>query len=517
MRPRVWTFRHCFHRIEVTFDAFGPRPQTDRFAERGLAEVFMAELRGGAEELRQIARDMVAEGVGHGLQEFALADASAADTWSDPLAAAIRGRLVSFRRLPGWSGDSRGRKLVERPEDPAADSEACSFAEDPGQEPSFEVSDLVEVVASTPQKPKARKQYINVADAIDPGTPHPEYGRVIRLKAKIKRLAGSDPLDGRTVYWQIDPGKKNHQGLPASMQAGFAGPGLALSTTTTTDSEGWTSVVEVHLSKFGGDTFVVRAAIEPFVEGEDPPADHQYTGKYTVWRKVFYEMDCMKRSSTGEDTFAYMVDMDAVKSAMKNLHVELEKVGEDDQPDHVEALYDGPIQGVRAWASQVRQWTTLNGPYIHIAAVNVVFARGEAGQGWIERDACHVEGTPLVLVGVATLERKLKNVSDEQLKIAIVSAIKHEIGHAFGLSAEQLISGSINESTEITAQGSHCIRDRRGCLMYSDLELNYRTIGFDVQGRPIYPKQRDFCELCRDAIHGRDLSSLPRRTSDPFD
>src|SRR5207248_1222958 len=56
--------------------------------------------------------------------------------------------------------------------------------------PEITLSELKEIVKSggseTPQAPAARRQYINLDDQVDAGNPHPEYGRVIRVKAKIQ-------------------------------------------------------------------------------------------------------------------------------------------------------------------------------------------------------------------------------------------------------------------------------------------------------------------------------------------
>ena len=64
------------------------------------------------------------------------------------------------------------------------------------------VVELVEVVRhgrrTTTRTPAPRDQFVNLDERVDPSNPHPEYGRCIRLKARVEWVAGDPnrPLNG---------------------------------------------------------------------------------------------------------------------------------------------------------------------------------------------------------------------------------------------------------------------------------------------------------------------------------
>lgn len=121
-------------------------------------------------------------------------------------------------------------------------------------EDRFKIVELIEVVThngkETLRKWQPRKQYIHTDPKIDPDNPHPEYGRCIRLKARIWWLSDtvSKPADGQIVKWTFKPGKKNTKALSGEDQEGFDKKGGSKTKETFTDVEGWTPVVEFYLS-----------------------------------------------------------------------------------------------------------------------------------------------------------------------------------------------------------------------------------------------------------------------------
>src|SRR5262249_27219545 len=141
--------------------------------------------------------------------------------------------------------------------------------------------------------------FINMAAADD----HPEFTRKIKLKARV-RWKGGDPsrsLAGKSVHWYVTAGGSNRGSLtPASLKHGYDSDGGAEHKDSSTDSDGWTPVVEFHTSQYGGDQFTCSATLNADYTGG------LQAGAYTVWRRIFYEVDCMNRVDGG--TFSNLVN-----------------------------------------------------------------------------------------------------------------------------------------------------------------------------------------------------------------
>jgi hypothetical protein len=150
------------------------------------------------------------------------------------------------------------------------------------------------------------KQYINLNRDVE-GTPkrHPEYGRVITLKARVKQKDGKkDKLSGVKVNFSNKrtdgPNRSNPGGtdpevwkgadLTGSEKEGFGSAGGSATTSAQTDSEGWTSAVSFYLSMFGGDQFEIEAALDSSVAGASGGQPKKTQAKYVVWRKFWYQM-----------------------------------------------------------------------------------------------------------------------------------------------------------------------------------------------------------------------------------
>lgn len=191
-----------------------------------------------------------------------------------------------------------------------------------------ETSDTKLVTQSVERKDKdgaAFKQYINL-DPLAEGQAkrHPEYGRVLRFRARVRQKNGqTDKLSGVKVVFKrervdgprrVDPGGSEPAifsvpALTASQQEGFGGPGGAAETSSVTDANGWTSVVELHLSEFAGDQFHVSCQLDAAVKGAAGSSPRKTQAPYAVWRRFWYQMTyadgyAAQRPTTAESAYA---------------------------------------------------------------------------------------------------------------------------------------------------------------------------------------------------------------------
>jgi len=172
-----------------------------------------------------------------------------------------------------------------------------------------ETADKKIVTTSVERKDKdgaAFKQYINL-DALLEGQAkcHPEYGRIVRFRARVKQKNGAtDKLAGVKVLFECtrtdgprraDPGGTEPAifsvaALTAAQQEGFGGPGGGATTSSVADADGWTSAVELHLSEFAGDMFDVSAKLDAAVKGAAGSTPRKTQASYCVWRRFWYQM-----------------------------------------------------------------------------------------------------------------------------------------------------------------------------------------------------------------------------------
>jgi len=210
---------------------------------------------------------------------------------------------------------------------------------------------VVEVVThngtETTRTALGREQFINLDAQVDPTVAHPEFTREIRLKARVE-WAGGDPtrrpITTQNIYWYVTAGSGNRAGLtgselpalsggtapaapspspapatasggsaPAAVPSSGSAPAAApaatpppppgspggpdLRTATTTDGEGWTPVVTLRLSTYGGDQFTVYATMDSSYAGG------RSAGTYTVWRKFWYQVTEMGRPAPATTRF----------------------------------------------------------------------------------------------------------------------------------------------------------------------------------------------------------------------
>ncbi len=221
-----------------------------------------------------------------------------------------------------------------------------------------EVAEVVKASDGTDnnEAPANRDQYINMPAA----NGHPELGRSVRLKARLKWSSGANnPLNGQKVYWYFKPDAKNRASLPAALQAGFDTAGTAQFTSTTA-ADGWTPIVHFIPSQYGGDNFEVYATTDAGFTGG------LAAGDYTVWRRVFYELDCMKRPDAG--TYADRADTAGMQVNLKADFVDCVQTGTDDSPDHVRMIGE---HEVAAWATKYRNGTGAP-RYYHLLLIDTI-------------------------------------------------------------------------------------------------------------------------------------------------
>ena len=223
------------------------------------------------------------------------------------------------------------------------------------------LAEVAEVVAASDgsdnnESVATRKQYINVPA----GKGHPEFGRSIRLRARVEWASGaSNSLSGQNIYWYFTPDAGNRSGLPTSLQAGFNTAGKA-QLPSTTGADGWTSIVQFIPSQYGGDNFKVFATDDAGYKGG------LAAGEYTVWRRVSYELDCMKRPDAG--TYSDRADIAGMTDKLNAAFVDAVATGSDNEPGHVRMLGENDVE---AWATKIRNGSGAP-RYYHLVLIDTI-------------------------------------------------------------------------------------------------------------------------------------------------
>jgi hypothetical protein len=149
------------------------------------------------------------------------------------------------------------------------------------------------------------QQYINLSRGLGSwGTPRPEFGREISLRARVKQKDGlTDQLAGVGVTFKFTrtdgPDRTNPGGtapavwtatpVSGTQQEGFGSAGGAAERVGRTDDKGWTEIITFVLSNYAGDKFQLTAELAPGTAGVGPPA-LKTSGAFVVWRRFWYQL-----------------------------------------------------------------------------------------------------------------------------------------------------------------------------------------------------------------------------------
>lgn len=212
------------------------------------------------------------------------------------------------------------------------------------EEQQLELVEIKEYVehngASELRAVAGRRQYINLDDQVDTTAAHPEYGRRIRLKAKVRWKSGdqSRSLDGQLVYWYDARDAGNRAGLTGNQQPGFNSEGSnSTRKTMRTNAEGWTrDPVDYYVSRYGGDKFDVWATIKSDYTGG------LKAGTYEVWKKMWYEIAEMKRPAAVGGKFEMPAGtISKVVASYEKVFIEMvDAGGRDEGSPHTENFED---------------------------------------------------------------------------------------------------------------------------------------------------------------------------------
>lgn len=205
-----------------------------------------------------------------------------------------------------------------------------------------EVAEVLDFKGSQKVLPvtNSRKQYINLDEDVDPTTAHPEYGRRIRLKARIdwvsKAKSGSS-LAGKNVYWACNAPGTNKSGLTGKELEGFDAFGSGTKhKQTQTAADGWTPIVDFYPSLYGGDVFAINATLDSSYKGG------KLLGTYEVWRKFWYQVTEMEDGSGSGSVLGLPAPVtSAFEAGYQTVFMEFHEVSPRNKAAYVANLADG--------------------------------------------------------------------------------------------------------------------------------------------------------------------------------
>ncbi|HUT32405.1 MAG TPA: hypothetical protein VNE39_02905 [Planctomycetota bacterium] len=210
--------------------------------------------------------------------------------------------------------------------------------------------EIVEVVTQggreTTRPVAAREQFINLDAQVNPTESHPDYGREIRLKARVMWAAGDltrRPIATKNIYWYATAAAGNRAGLTGNELPAIGGSSspLRASSPTATDAEGWTSVVTLRLSTYGGDEFTAHATEDSNYTGGLP------AGPYTVWRRFWFQVTEMQDGQGG--VFALTAPVSApMITSYQAVFIRMEEEGPRTRVAHRDNLRDQALRAAHA-------------------------------------------------------------------------------------------------------------------------------------------------------------------------
>ena len=236
--------------------------------------------------------------------------------------------------------------------DPASTSVHVS----PSTSVSAELTLSTVLVSITPNQDQ--KWYVN-----QPANQSGHHGREITITAETTPATA-----GIRIYFSAQSDAANKTGLPAAMQGSFSPPQVL----TGADGKAETTLT---LSRYGGDKFRVGASLNAgTTPGTNGSCD---TGWFEVWRKLYYETDCMARPGGG--SYSNRADHAGLRSALRPVFLEVQQTGADSAPAHRRVMRNTEVG---AWATGLR--TGGGSPrYFHLIFLDTIGTRpSDASRTW---------------------------------------------------------------------------------------------------------------------------------------
>lgn len=252
------------------------------------------------------------------------------------------------------------------------------------------IAEVVKVGGADQEQPAiGRRQYVNLDENTEPTQPHPDYGRFIRLKARVICTGSGASPAAQTVYWSYTSAGTNRAGLPAAEKEGFDSAGGPATTTATTDASGWTQPVKFFLSQYGGDRFDIVASLTP----SSGTGGERTVAGYETWRRLFYDIVEMKtKDGVGKYELPNAIQT-KVRAGYADVFIDLQDTGKRALGDYRDNFDE--VEKAFKWADG---YCTADGVplKLHISVVDqtLPFAgRYGASQKFVEADADAVRFT----------------------------------------------------------------------------------------------------------------------------
>jgi len=209
----------------------------------------------------------------------------------------------------------------------------------------------------------ARRIYINV-----PQDEEAHHGREVTITAQI-----DPPAPLKTVYFAaLRHGRAGGLELPDANAASLE------DTEATTDADGRASVTLV-LSTFGGDAVQVGATLaeadrDAFVDGEEGSRERLvWSGRLVTWRKVYLEVDCMRRGSGERGTYASAWERvrPQIEAELARAYLALHTVGRDNRMAN-RAVLANDEGSIRRYAGGLSSGRRHEPHYAHLVLVDTL-------------------------------------------------------------------------------------------------------------------------------------------------
>ena len=297
-----------------------------------------------------------------------------------------------------------------------------------------------------------RIQFVN----LEPNSEAPDNGRVVTVKVQL-----DPPQAGVPIYWSFKEQSEFEEDLPSENKAGFGAAGVE-TTTTNTNVDG-VAQVEFHHSTHGGDAFVVSA-------GRSEGSCETSTGKLTVWRKLWYEVDTMKRPQGG------VFDLDnhpEISDCYADVFVVFEHHGVDNHPAHVKSL----------------EWD----PAIELAAKYFGAAKTPV----------QLHLTSVDLLANKRVEEKTYEVDDD------ITELYESNIHAFGDDKDWLLSAKYRDGETLKALDSSRVK-----LLGSSDEMT-RPLEVDLGGLGVAPAPGNMVDVVLELVFADHANGISDGTEGP--